>query len=187
MDYFELRATFRGPKHVFQNLDTSEEHKWITSITIPHFELRQPKRPVTWYDFDVAFDPPFDPPFDCKNLSTVMYACISLCVTGDEFGEFWTCSIIGEGTPSSKLQHELDTKLWHMWETYKNDKYSARNLFLILQLAKVCDTISDRYRLLIDQLKKTIKLKVDTLSPILHYIKLNQVLHRKASVFTSPL
>jgi hypothetical protein len=183
VDYFELRATFRGPKHVFQNLDTSEEHKWITSITIPHFELRRTDRPVKSYDFDVAFDPPFE----CKNLSTVMYACISLCVTGDEFGEFWTCSIIGEGTTSSKLQQELDSKLWHMWQTYKNDKYSARNLFLILQLAKVCDTISDRYRLVLDQLKETINLKVGAIVPISHYIKLNQVLYRQASVFTSPL
>jgi hypothetical protein len=149
VDYFALRMSFRAPnKTSYLALETLEEPTWNISITVPHFELGNVERS---YDFGIAFQPTFT----CEEPPVIMFACISVCLTGDKAGEFWTCSVIGKESSWNSFSL-VSEKL----EKYKHDKYSARDIAFILQVATACQTISDRYESILTHLDKTVDLKV---------------------------
>ena len=94
-------------------------------------------------------------------------------MTGDNLGEFWTCSIIGntnssEGNSNAPNSLALDilekTRIvLDDLETYKYDKYSTRNLIFILHLAEVCHAICERYEVVLEKLKTEVDVKVTLL------------------------
>jgi hypothetical protein len=87
-------------------------------------------------------------------------ACISICMTGDIRGDFWTSSILG----SINSRHaERNDQIRKVLAIYKYDRYRARNLTFILHLSDLCHDISKRYEDILDALKSIIDPEVGSL------------------------
>jgi hypothetical protein len=88
-------------------------------------------------------------------------------MTGDSSGEFWTASILGTFNLSQKVrtndgsaQIDPEKNIRTVLERYKHDKYSSRNLVFLLQLSRMCDSISERFEDILDELEHNIHVKV---------------------------
>jgi hypothetical protein len=170
-DAWDTVVDFFGPTPLFRGSLEGREIKaaaggltWNTSISIPHF-IPRPTHGVN------GVDTPSDFPS----------ACISICMTGDNLGEFWTCSILGYTNPSQQDGnyvnlppgfHDKTRTVLEDLEKYKYDKYSTRNLIFVLYLTEVCNTISERYESVLDKLKAIIDVKVTDPSSLDCYLPL---------------
>lgn len=150
VDFYGSRPVFRRSLHGGESSTALEGSTWNTSISLPHFYLEEPN--------------------EVERLGEFPRACISICVTGDSFGEFWTCSILGkttfsnlDGTEYHKLNLSIDNKtgmIIPILENSKYDRYSARNLIFILHLTEICHTICRRYEDCLALLESQINIKV---------------------------
>ena len=150
IDFYGSTPVFRGSPHGRETSGVAEGSIWNTSISLPHFCLEGPNKVEDLGDFPLA--------------------CISICVTGDRLGEFWTCSILGktsssplDGPDSHKLDLNIDNKtgmIIPVLENSKYDRYSARNLIFILHLTEICHTICERYESCLSKLEEIIDMKV---------------------------
>jgi hypothetical protein len=149
------------------SLESSESHNPIGqvtwSITIPHFILTSPESIDAGREHE-NFSPTTD---NHTGSQTLWDACISICMTGDSLGDFWTSSILGTTIPHNNNnigeqapQTDMAGKVRSVLETYKYDKYSARNLVFILHLTEVCHIISKRYESILDALKRIVDSEV---------------------------
>jgi hypothetical protein len=178
VDYFGSAPVFRVSPESSESHDATGEVTWHTSITIPHFILEPPGLTYLVRDCE-DFPPEFDPvnPQIAKppttNLpathekKTLRNACISICMTGDSLGDFWTSSILGtinsrqkNDNDKSSSQPDVTNEIRKVLERYKYDKYSARNLVFILHLTELCNAIYKHHEDILDSLKKIIKLEV---------------------------
>jgi hypothetical protein len=150
VDFYGSTPVFRGSPQGRETSAVAGGGIWNTSISFPHFCL--------------------DGPNKVQELDDFPRACISICVTGDNLGEFWTCSILGkttwshlDGTDIHKLDLNIDNKVGMIipiLENSKYDRYSARNLIFILHLTEICHNICERYESCLSKLVEVIDIKV---------------------------
>jgi hypothetical protein len=172
MDYFGSVPVFRPSLKSSKSHDPIGKMTW--SIAIPHFILTPPESTDAGRDhksFPLKFDSE-NPPTANSHATphenkTLWDAYISIYITGDGIGDFWTSSILGtinshqkNGIGEKSSQLDITSKIRSVLETYKYDKYSARNLVFILHLTEICHIISKRYKSILDALKKTVNNEV---------------------------
>jgi hypothetical protein len=106
-----------------------------------------------------------------KKFEAMIDACISICITGDKVGEFWTSSILGSSWDDVDIvmQRQWTKKVSTVIKKYKYDRRSARYLVFILQLTFLCRIISERHESIIDELKKQMDLEVRKVYGILFH------------------
>ena len=97
--------------------------------------------------------------------------CISICITGDNFGEFWTSSILGTinycqryGKKDNSSTLDIGHKIHQVMTRYMYDKYGARNLVFIIHLTGVCHVISERHEDVVEKVKEMMELEVCIIS-----------------------
>jgi hypothetical protein len=174
VDYFGSAPVFRVSSESSESHDAAGEVTWHTSITIPHFILEPPGSTYLVRDheeFPQEFDP-VDPrtgklPTAAHKKKTLRSACISICMTGDSLGDFWTSSILGtinsrqnNDNDKNSSQPDVTNEIRKVLERYKYDKYSARNLVFILHLAELCNALYKHHEDILDTLKEIINLEV---------------------------
>jgi hypothetical protein len=192
VEYFGSTPFFRESPKSRGTHGSIEEPTWLTSITIPHFILGSPSgtdREEGGDDFPPEFDPG-TPRVATNARITLQEACMSICMTGDPFGEFWTSSLIGtinscqqdNSSDEGLSQLVVDEKMKNVLERYKYDKHSNRNLGFALQLPRACHSVSRRYEDILDKFREIIDLEVVALfSTIIH--GLTCMLYRKLGDF----
>ena len=106
INYFGSTPIFQGPREGCEVYDGSGEPIWSISITIPAFALENEKRDHCVRSPSEPFHPTFttqeQSQRDTKGTDQYIQAVYtSICMTGDKFGEFWTCSIWGIPDPGN--------------------------------------------------------------------------------------
>ena len=169
VDYLRSTPVFREPPESRGNHGAKGEATWHTSITIPHFILAPPES-TDRKQAGEEFQPEFyfeRPPTATGRENTLQDACMSICMTGDGFGEFWTASLLGtvnscqqNSSDENLSQPNTDEKIRKVLERYKYNKYSTRNLMFVLQLSRACHTISKRFENILEKMEEKIELEV---------------------------
>lgn len=156
VNYYGSTSNFQGP--------LEGTRTYSTSITLFHFALENQKR-----EGCIRVGTEFTP--DRSSVTTealpqhLLPVCASVCITGDERGEFWTCSILGMEN-SKQLINQKMGKLREVLQTFFYDKFSARHLIYIVILTEICSCICVRYGKILDKLKRLVDLKVTELSSL---------------------
>jgi len=165
VDFFNGLPVFRMTVESHANYAFNMDAPWHTSITIPHFILNTDAWLIDqMQEGDGSIPNYLEAPHPNAKILEV---CISLCMTGDFLGEFWTLSMLGTVKSYSIRTHPqkltsvgVVSNAKTIIDVYKYDKYSARYLVFVLSLSEINHIISCRHEDLVDDVTKLMKLNV---------------------------
>lgn len=159
--YYGSTPNFQGARRGRETYDAAGKLTSVVSISLPHFSLASKERedcirprfelfqPTDTHAGPLLTDPN-------KEDRYIMEVASSICMTGDKFGEFWTCSLLG--IPDLEVLSDDLGPLRGILDVCSYDKISARNFIFIFLLTKVCDVISKRYEDVLNVLVERIDL-----------------------------
>lgn len=168
---------FQSARKERETYDAAGKPISVVSITLPHFILANEEKTDCIRPQKKLFSPPDTheksaAPNSIEGNRCIMEVASSICITGDKFGEFWTCSLLGirafDDLSFGRVREILDA--------YWYDKISARHFIFIFWLAKVCDFVSQSYEEFLDELAELINLHVS--SPLHSSINRPWQIHR---------
>ncbi|OCK74595.1 hypothetical protein K432DRAFT_397961 [Lepidopterella palustris CBS 459.81] len=152
VNYYGSTSNFQGPS------EGAKTH--ITSITLFHFALERETRDGCIRE-DTEFTPDRSAVNNLAQPQHLLQICASVCITGDERGEFWTCSILGIENSKQLIEQKM-RKLEEVLQNFFYDKFSARQLICIVILTEMCPCVCVRYGKILEELKRLMDLKLCT-------------------------
>jgi len=159
VDYFGWKLSFRASIEGSEAHDSSGELTWHTAITIPHYLYLEKGEPSDTIDLVREKHKFLEEPGNF-----ILDVSISLCITGDGRGLFWSSSLLGarkiprgiEKDENEFGPSELGGRMRRVMEKFKYDRYAARNLVFVSQLASVCHIISERLEKVMTNVKEVL-------------------------------
>ena len=177
VDYFGWKLSFRASIEGSEAHDSSGELTWHTAITIPHYLYLEKGEPSDTIDLVREKHKFLEEPSNTNDLARekpkileeepgkfILDVSISLCITGDGRGLFWSSSLLGarkiprgiEKDENEFGPSELGGRMRRVMEKFKYDRYAARNLVFVSQLASVCHIISERLEKVMTNVKEVL-------------------------------
>lgn len=161
VDYFGWKLSFRASIEGSEAHDSSGELTWHTAITIPHYLYLYLEEGEPSDTIDLVRE---KHKFLEEPGSFILDVSISLCITGDGRGLFWSSSLLGtrkiprgiEKDENEFGPSELGGRMRRVMEKFKYDRYAARNLVFVSQLASVCHIISERLEKVMTNVKEVL-------------------------------
>ena len=157
--YYRSTPSFQDVRQGLETYDSAGKLIWTASITVPNFTLASSIRDHCIRPQSEAFHPKNSFKSDSDDAPNyIQETGTSICMSGDKYGEFWTCSVLGVGVTNEAFK-DLQS-LQQMLEACKYERISARHFVFIFWLTKMCGEITRRYEVILKALVTRMELKV---------------------------
>lgn len=87
--------------------------------------------------------------------------CLSLILTGDSFGYSWTCSL-WSSISNVQLVESCITLALPKLQHFIHQPASGRCIFFIILLGHICETLANKYKLILSRLDEIVELGVSS-------------------------
>lgn len=172
VDYFGWKPSFRGSIEGGEAHDSSGEVSWYTAVTIPHFLYKESWTTGSMIDVVREQHKVLERPDD----TVILEVCVSICITGDGRGLFWSTSLLGARKIPDQT-HDSDEfaplkigeRIKRAMDKFKYDRYAARNLVFIIKLAVACHVVSERLEKVMQTVRSVLDLDVSDASLSLRF------------------